>query len=98
MSCKLSILAGSKPEVEGLINMFIHQVKGTTVVLRWSSGDVETYGDGFIPDFVNGLEKLDAVAKPLRGADKWYAMGREIQHCPDGNGVDVCAGQILGSL
>jgi len=72
---KMPMLAGSKTEVETLISMFIHEVPGTTVFLHWASGESETFGDGFIPEQINGLEKLDAQPKALPGLDKWYAMG-----------------------
>jgi len=72
---KMPMLAGSKNEVATLVSMFIHEVPGATVFLHWASGESETFGDGFIPEQINGLEKLDAKPQALRGLDKWYAMG-----------------------
>lgn len=72
---KMPMLAGSKTEVETLVSMFIHEIPGATVSLHWASGETESFGDGYIPEQISRLKKLDAKPEPVRGLEKWYAMG-----------------------
>jgi len=72
---KMPMVAVSKPEIDSLINMFMHQAAGTSVFVRWANGDGETFGDGAIPADIERLSKLPQGVAPVPGQDKWYATG-----------------------
>ncbi len=72
---KMPMVAVSKPEIDSLINMFMHQAAGTSVFVRWANGDSEKYGDGAIPADIELLSKLPVGAAQVPGQDKWYATG-----------------------
>jgi len=72
---KMPMVSGSTAEVDTLIKMFMHEVPGTAVYLRWASGHSETYGDSVMPDEIEALSKLPDEAAAVDGMNKWYAMG-----------------------
>jgi len=72
---KMPMVAGSTAEVDTLIKMFMHEVPGVSVYLRWSSGHSEKFGDGQIPSDIESLSSLPAEVMPVQGQQKWYAMG-----------------------
>jgi len=72
---KMPMVAGSTAEVDTLIKMFMHEVPGVSVYLRWHSGHSEKFGEGLIPSEIESLSKLPAEVMPIQGQEKWYAMG-----------------------
>ncbi|OIO74984.1 MAG: adenylate/guanylate cyclase domain-containing protein [Zetaproteobacteria bacterium CG1_02_53_45] len=72
---KMPMVAGSAAEVDHLIRMFMHRVPGTSVYLRWASGHSETFGEAGMPDEIEALTSLPAVAAAVDGMDKWYGVG-----------------------
>ncbi len=72
---KMPMVAVSKPEVDSLIRMFMHQAAGSSVFLSWANGDTESFGDKAIPADIERLSKLPVGAAAVAGQDKWYATG-----------------------
>jgi len=72
---KMPMVAVSKPEVDSLIRMFMHQAAGSSVFLSWANGDTESFGDKAIPADIERLSKLPVGAAAVPGQDKWYATG-----------------------
>lgn len=71
----MPMMAGSRAEVDALLEGFLEAKPGAMIYLHWAKGDSEQFGSGAIPEAVISLANVPESPVPVQGLQQWYAAG-----------------------
>jgi len=71
---RMPMMAGSRAEVDTLLEGYVDVSPGSIIYLRWANGESEQFGAGKVPSAVTSLSGLGLRAAPVKEQERWYAQ------------------------